>query len=93
MNETVKVVIVFICGAVFGGAAGLVIRNIVSNAERSRMGSDSDVIGKIADGVNDATESVDGIENTAETIANTSGALADLVQCVDDRCQKSYEKE
>lgn len=100
MNETIKVILIFIAGAVFGGVSSLFIRNIVSRSIQNRVGTDTNVIGEVTSGIGDATSTVESIqtgisniEETAGKITDASGALASVIRKIEERQQSIGTKE
>ena len=87
-----KEILVFICGAVFGGVSVGIVRKLYDNAHKNRVGTDTNVIKQVADGIGNANktaESIQGgigdVEKTAGEVRDTSAALADLLQRIKER--------
>ena len=90
-----KEILVFVCGAVFGGIASLVLRAWNDKRNQSRVGTDNNVIKEVADGITDTEQTIESVSSRIETVtdqasevADTSRALADLIRNIEERERK-----
>ena len=98
MNETFKVILYLVIGWVIGIVSYILIRWLTNRANKNRMGTDSNVITKVNDGIRDTKQTIESVSSRIETtsakvseVADTSRAFADLIRRVEEREQNTKQ--
>ena len=79
MNETLKTILVFVLGAVFGGVSAMVVRRWRDNANQSRVGTDTNIIKQVTDGIGSAEREAEQIVGGVSESSGLAGSLAERI--------------